>query len=151
METFSGEGNNLPTRNGSDVLPIYAHVSSDTVKLDRKYIEAQEQIDSTGVFKGAAKDLRFNYLLYVFKDLNPTCKNLITIEYVISEEGDEQNPHKETYQVPTEQKKLISRYASTPFRIFETKNKRKKLLLFKERCPMTLGSFKELLKAWVKS
>jgi hypothetical protein len=150
MESFSGAG--APHRHDdSKILPIYAHVSDEPVSLDQKYIEAQDQINSTGVFKGAAENLRFNYLLYVFKDLNSTHKNLITIEYVISEEGDEQNPHAETYQVPIEQKKLISRYTSTPFRIFETKNRHKKLLLFKEKCPMTLGGFKELLNTWAES
>jgi hypothetical protein len=149
MESFSQGG--ARDHNDSNILPLYAHASDETVSLDRKYIEAQALIDQTGVFKGGIEKVRFNYLLYVFKDLSSTHKNLTSIEYVISEEGDRQNPHTETYEVPSEQKKLISRYASTPFRVFETKNMHKKILLFKERCPMTLGSFKELLNAWVKS
>ena len=134
-----------------DVIPIYAHISADKVKLNRQYIEAQHLIDSTDVFKGAVNDLHFNYLIYVFKDITPNPKNLITIEYVISEEDNEQDPFIETYNVPLKNKKLIARYTSTPFRVFETENKHKKILIFKAACPMTLDSFKELLNTWAKS
>ena len=146
MAGFSG-----PAKEDLNVIPIYAHVSVDFVKLNQKYIEAQELIDSTDTFKGAVKDLRFNYLIYVFKKIGANPKNLITIEYVISEKGNEENPFIETYNVPPEKRKLISKYASTPFRVFETEGKHRNILLFKERCPMTLQSFKEFISTWAKS
>ncbi len=144
--------NGPPTQEEAErtVVPIYAHVSAETVKLNEKYIEAQELIDKTDVFKGAIASLKFNYLIYAFRQLSSNPKNLITIEYVISEEGNERDPFIETYKVPTEEEKLIIKYISTPFRVFDNKDSHKKILLFKEQCPMTLDSFKELIKTWAK-
>ena len=134
-----------------EVLPLYAHSNLQPVRLNSKYIEAQDLIDKTDVFKGAVASLEFHYLIYAFRQLSLNPKNLITIEYVISEVGNGNEPFVEKYDVSPNQIKLLGKFISTPLRVFDHQDKRKRILTFKERCPMTLKSFKELLNTWAKS
>ena len=82
-----------------EVLPLYAHSNLQPVRLNSKYIEAQDLIDKTDVFKGAVASLEFHYLIYAFRQLSLNPKNLITIEYVISEVGNGNEPFVEKYDV----------------------------------------------------
>ena len=53
-----------------EVLPLYAHSNLQPVRLNSKYIEAQDLIDKTDVFKGAVASLEYHYLIYAFRQLS---------------------------------------------------------------------------------